>query len=204
MKHKLRYNVSVFNDSRELSLKIIDYLFPESVLNSINATPVEKYNLKNRHDSMTVAFFQSVLWDEVFFPLFKRLERPIPYSADINEIFEWTESMDRYHELKSILDRAIGKVEEKVIIVKKPKFTMNLISLALQSTKWKEELDRKAQAKKASTQGSTKKRVLHGDYINYDPADFMDQEPTHIGTGMGPSTIVLKNQAKYKTYSELL
>jgi hypothetical protein len=61
MKHKLKVNVSVFNDSRELSLKVIDYLFPEDVLNNIKATPVEKYNLKIRHDSMTTAFFQSIM-----------------------------------------------------------------------------------------------------------------------------------------------
>jgi hypothetical protein len=62
--------------------------------------------------------------------------------ADLDGIFEFTSSMDRYHEVKSILDRAIGKVEKKEVIVKKPKFTMNLISLALQSTKWREEMEK--------------------------------------------------------------
>jgi hypothetical protein len=69
----------------------------------------------------------------------KRLERPIPYEADLDSIFESTESMDRYHEVKSILDRAIGKLEDKSIIVKKPKFTMNLVSLALKASKWRRE-----------------------------------------------------------------
>jgi hypothetical protein len=193
MKHKLKVNVSVFNDSRELSLKVIDYLFPEETLNKIKGTQVEKYNLKNRHDSMTTAFFQSVLWDEVFFPLFQRLERPIPYTADLDSIFEFTSSMDRYHEVKSILDRAIGKVEKKEVIVKKPKFTMNLISLALQSTKWREEMEKP----KANASSNPNPNVLRGDYINYDPKDFMDERSLYDGA-------TLNNQDKYKTYSQLL
>jgi hypothetical protein len=91
---------------------------------------------------MTVAFFNA-LWDEVFFPIFKRLERPIPYNVDLDTVFEYTDSMDRYHELKSILDRAISKVQENQVIVKKPKFTMNLISLALDSSKWRKKLEEK-------------------------------------------------------------
>jgi hypothetical protein len=51
--------------------------------------------------------------------------------------------MDRYHEVKSILDRAIGKLENKSPIVKKPKFTMNLVSLALKASKWRREQEAK-------------------------------------------------------------
>jgi uncharacterized protein YhdP len=104
--------------------------------------------------------------------------------------------MDRYHEVKSILDRAIGKVEGKEHIVKKPKFTMNLVSLALNSTKWKEKLE-KQQAQKASSKSKASPRNLKGDYINYDPKDFMDDRSLYDGA-------TLNNQSKYKTYSELL
>jgi hypothetical protein len=61
MKHKLNVSVSVFNDSKNLSLQIVDYLFPEDVLNNISATPVQKYNYKMKHDAMTVAFYNSIL-----------------------------------------------------------------------------------------------------------------------------------------------
>jgi hypothetical protein len=126
LKHKIKISVSLFNDSKELSHKVAHYLFPDTVVLQENDAP--------QYMAMQVAFF-NILWDEVFFPLMKRLERPIPYEADLDSIFESTESMDRYHEVKSILDRAIGKLENKSPIVKKPKFTMNLVSLALKASK---------------------------------------------------------------------
>jgi hypothetical protein len=71
----------------------------------------------------------------VFFPIFQKLERPIPYNVDLETVFEYSESMDRYHEMKSILDRAISKVQDNQVVPKKPKFSMNLISLALEASK---------------------------------------------------------------------
>jgi hypothetical protein len=134
LKHKIKISVSLFNDSKELSHKVVHYLFPDTVVLEENDAP--------QYMAMQVAFF-NILWDEVFFPLMKRLERPIPYEADLDSIFESTESMDRYHEVKSILDRAIGKLEDKSVIVKKPKFTMNLVSLALKASKWRREQEAK-------------------------------------------------------------
>jgi len=130
MKHKIKISVSVFNDSKELSYNVAHYLFPDNkIIQGVDAT---------RYQAMQVTFF-NILWDEVFFPLFKRLERPIPYQADLDSIFESTDSMDRYHELKSILDRAQNKVLEIDQVIKKPKFSMNLISLALKASKWRRE-----------------------------------------------------------------
>jgi hypothetical protein len=134
MKHKINISVSLFNDSKELSHKVTHYLFPDTNVLEENDAP--------QYMAMQVAFF-NILWDEVFFPLMKRLERPIPYEADLDSIFESTDSMDRYHEVKSILDRAIGKLENKSPIVKKPKFTMNLVSLALKASKWRREQEAK-------------------------------------------------------------
>lgn len=135
MKHSLKINVSVFNDSKDLSLKVVDYLFPsddkgESLISNLT------FNEKIQFRAMTVAFY-NIIWDEVFFPLFKRLERPIPYNVTLDEIFETTESMDRFNELKMILDRADQKISKNVPILKKPKFSMKLVTLALKANKWK-------------------------------------------------------------------
>jgi hypothetical protein len=102
---------------------------------------------RNAYTAMQVTFY-NILWDEVFFPLFKRLERPIPYQADLATIFESTESMDRYNELKSILVRAESKLAGDPPVVKNPKFSMNLISLALKAQKWRKMEEAKSDRNK--------------------------------------------------------
>jgi hypothetical protein len=128
MKHKIKINVSVFNDSKDLSSKVMYFLFPDDKAEAMS------YDDKMQYNAMQVAFY-NLLWDEVFFPLFKRLEQPIPYIATLEQIFESTDSMDRYWEAKSILERAELKVAKEVQPLKKPKFSMNLISLALKASK---------------------------------------------------------------------
>jgi hypothetical protein len=61
------------------------------------------------------------------------LDQPIPYLASLEEAFEATDSMDRYWETKAILERAEQKVSKNDVVIKKPKFTMNLVSLALKA-----------------------------------------------------------------------
>jgi hypothetical protein len=51
----------------------------------------------------------------------------------LEEAFEATDSMDRYWETKAILERAEQKVSKNDLVVKKPKFTMNLVTLALKA-----------------------------------------------------------------------
>jgi len=198
MKHKLKINISVFNDSKDLSLEIINYLFPDEVVcdprgtvtdsevseayashhkrpvypsgklpkvqlgpgfyqgedsfvwenttlsdeSRYHQTVYKGYNEEMAFNAMKVSFYQ-LIWDEVFFPLFNRLSRPIPYKASLEEIFETTESIDRYWEVKSILARADDKISKKIKIEKKPKFTMNLVTSALKAMSWKKELENK-------------------------------------------------------------
>jgi hypothetical protein len=89
MKHKIKINVDVFNDSKNISLEVVDSLFPESKLLSLDINEQPQYL------AMKVAFF-NLLWDEVFFPVFNRLGKPIPYTSNLEEIFESTDSIDRY------------------------------------------------------------------------------------------------------------
>jgi hypothetical protein len=91
----------------------------------------------------------------VTYPLLRRLDRPVPYLATLEESFEYTESLDRYWETKSILDRAIQKLTDDVPVPKKPKFTMNLISMALKAESWRKELE--AKKLKASDTPNAKK-----------------------------------------------
>jgi len=132
MKHKMKINVSAFKDSKDLSYEVAHYLFPDSVADSLSI------NEKTQYVGLQVAFY-NMLWDEVFFPLFKRLERPIPYTTSLEETFEFTESLDRYWETKAILSRAQQKLSDNVPVPKKPKFTMNLISMALKAANWRRQ-----------------------------------------------------------------
>jgi len=52
MKHKLNISVSVFQDSKDLSLKIVEYLFPKP--QNLG------YEEDIKHDAMTVAFFNAL------------------------------------------------------------------------------------------------------------------------------------------------
>lgn len=146
MKHKMKISVSAFADSKELSLEVVDYLFPIGEeegflgLERPGETYFLTYNEKIQYLAMRATFF-NLLWDEVFFPRFKELERPLPYNNTLEDSFEFTDSLDRYLELKSILLRAKTKVSSDVPIIKKPKFTMNLISLALKASKWRKDLE---------------------------------------------------------------
>jgi hypothetical protein len=123
-------------------------LFPEAKLSNLDINEQPQYL------AMKVAFF-NLLWDEVFFPVFNRLGKPIPYASNLEEIFEATDSIDRYWEFKSILQRALLKLTKDVPILKKPKFSLNLISIALKANKWRLELEKKE--KKDSIQSSIDK-----------------------------------------------
>jgi hypothetical protein len=83
------------------------------------------------------------------------LDQPIPYLASLEEAFEATDSMDRYWETKAILERAEQKVSKNDVVIKKPKFTMNLVSLALKANSWRKELESKNQ--KSSDMDNMKK-----------------------------------------------
>jgi hypothetical protein len=162
MKHKIKINVDVFNDSKNLSLEIVDKLFPESKVNTLDINEQPQYL------AMKTAFF-NLIWDEVTFPTFKRLERPIPYTADIEAIFESTDSINRYWEYKSILERAILKITKNVPILKRPKFELNLISLGLKASKWR--LEQEKLSKQQATQASIDKFNKFATYKVNDYAD---------------------------------
>jgi len=136
MKHKMKIEVSVFKDSQKLAYDVVHWLYPDQ--------PVYKLEEKDRprYTALQAAFLQ-LFWDEVTYPLLRRLDRPVPYLATLEESFEYTESLDRYWETKSILDRAIQKLTDDVPVPKKPKFTMNLISMALKAESWRKELEAK-------------------------------------------------------------
>jgi hypothetical protein len=123
-------------------------LFPESKVNTLDINEQPQYL------AMKTAFF-NLIWDEVTFPTFKKLERPIPYTADIEAIFESTDSINRYWEYKSILERAILKITKNVPILKRPKFELNLISLGLKASKWR--LEQEKLSKQQATQASIDK-----------------------------------------------
>jgi hypothetical protein len=80
-----------------------------------------------------------LLWDSVFYPILNSLYTPISVYTTLEEIFEIAESRDRYYQILSILDRAKAKISRDVVITKRPKFTMNWVTLALKANKWSEE-----------------------------------------------------------------
>jgi hypothetical protein len=51
MKHKIKINVDVFNDSKNISLEVVDSLFPESKLLNLDINEQPQYL------AMKVAFF---------------------------------------------------------------------------------------------------------------------------------------------------
>jgi hypothetical protein len=54
MKHKIKINVDVFNDSKNLSLEIVDKLFPESKVNTLDINEQPQYL------AMKTAFFNLI------------------------------------------------------------------------------------------------------------------------------------------------
>jgi hypothetical protein len=75
----------------------------------------------------------NILQNEIFLPVLNNLDRSTPREVDLDKLFEYTESLDRYFEILSILDRALLKIDGTSQVPPRPKFSMNLISLALKA-----------------------------------------------------------------------
>jgi len=126
LRFSLKDKVNPRTDSTTLANAVVDGLFSIEPQNS-------KENLL--FQTMKVCFI-NILDQEIFLPIFKRLDRSKPEQVDVSTLVEYTESLDRYWELINIFLRATAKLNEDKPIIKRPKFSMNMITMALKASKW--------------------------------------------------------------------
>lgn len=134
LRFSLKDKVDPRSDSKELAEDIVETLFSMSEDEAVNSGSI-LLKQKMVYITMKVCFI-NILSEEVFLPILTRLSRSKPTEVNVENLFEYTESLDRYWEILSILSRAFVKLNELKQIPKRPKFTMNLIKLALKANSW--------------------------------------------------------------------
>lgn len=139
LRHSLKDATNPRKDSEDLADHIVEMLFPgtipgEDIDGNIISKPTHSKMETVPFAAMKVCF-SNILNQEVLLPILLRLDRSKPIEVDVNNLFEYTESLERYHEVTSLWDRVVLKIKKDKQIVK-PKFTMNLIKLSIKANSW--------------------------------------------------------------------